>query len=49
MGKQPDPGDFWEPQRTGFGQEFVLDTQGLEQEISVWLKNLFQTAEPAMA
>jgi len=43
MGKQPAPAEFWEPQRKGFGQEFVLDTQGREIEIEKWLTNLFDT------
>jgi hypothetical protein len=44
--KQPNPrAGSWEPQRKGPGQEFVLDVEGKEQEVSDWLKKLFEKAE----
>jgi Nucleotide modification associated domain 3 len=44
MGKHsPAPtGQFWEPQRKGFGQEFVLGTDRNSLEIHKWLDRLFQ-------
>jgi hypothetical protein len=44
--KQPDcVGQWWEPQRKGPGQEFVLNTKGNESLISDWLERLFAKAD----
>jgi hypothetical protein len=43
MGKQPSPsGEFWKPQRKGYGQEFVLDVPPQSSEIHEWLVRLFR-------
>jgi putative DNA base modification enzyme with NMAD domain len=43
--KQPKPiGQFWEPQRNGRGQEFVLDVTCRSPEAQEWLARLFQKA-----
>jgi hypothetical protein len=43
MGTQPSPsGEFWEPQRKGYGQEFVLDVPPQNSEIHEWLVRLFR-------
>jgi hypothetical protein len=44
--KHPNPsGGLWEPQRKGPGQEFVLDVDGKEPEVSDWLEKLFRNVE----
>lgn len=44
MGKlQPSPsGEFWKPQRRGYGQEFVLNVPRQSSEIHEWLVRLFR-------
>jgi hypothetical protein len=42
MGVQPlAAGPYWYPNRRGRGQEFVFNTAGHEQEVEVWLHELF--------
>lgn len=47
MGTQPEPcGRFWEPQRKGPGQEFVLPTSDRSLQLCNWLSELFSKAAP---
>jgi hypothetical protein len=46
MGDQPAPRDgFWEPERKGRGQEFVLNLEDEQPEVSHWLENLFKKVQ----